>query len=190
MLKKLFEKIFKPSSSKEDKTSGENYRGILIFESTTQVIQAERLLKEKGYKVEVVGPPPEVRQGCDLALRIPVVESVRIINILKEAGIPPLKFVSYNLNEELKGVSIFQVKDFGEYIMVRAANMKITVNKKSGEIVNVSGGGCPDVPYLAKEFIGKNIKTSPEPNELGSTLCGYALNLAFLKAKEIILSQK
>ncbi|MEI3479685.1 MAG: hypothetical protein V8Q84_12080 [Bilophila sp.] len=39
-------------------------------------------------------------------------------------------------------------------VMVRAANMKITVERASGTIVNVSGGGCPDVPYLAALLTG------------------------------------
>jgi hypothetical protein len=38
-------------------------------------------------------------------------------------------------------------------------------------IVNVSGGGCPDVPYLAAMLVGKNIYEVPEPNEIGHTLC-------------------
>jgi len=39
--------------------------------------------------------------------------------------------------------------------MVRAANMKLTIDKKTRMIVNISGGGCPDVPYLASQMIGK-----------------------------------
>jgi hypothetical protein len=71
------------------------------------------------------------------------------------------------------------VKDFGEYLMVRAANMKITVEKKGLRIVNVSGGGCPDVPYLAERLVGGKLSEVPEPRSLGSTLCGYALQLAY-----------
>jgi hypothetical protein len=35
--------------------------------------------------------------------------------------------------------------------MIRAANMKLTVDKDTMVIVNISGGGCPDVPYLASD---------------------------------------
>ncbi len=38
-------------------------RGFLVFESTSEVIRAESLLKQKGWDIRVMGPPPEVRQG-------------------------------------------------------------------------------------------------------------------------------
>jgi len=79
----------------------------------------------------------------------------------------------------LNPVDIFQTKDFGEYLMVRAANMKLTIDKKTRMIVNISGGGCPDVPYLACQMIGKSLSESPEPRNIGHTLCGYALQLAY-----------
>ena len=44
--------------------------------------------------------------------------------------------------------------------------------------MNVSGGGCPDVPYLAGEMVGKHLNESPRPGNIGHTLCGYALELA------------
>ncbi len=65
--------------------------------------------------------------------------------------------------------------------MVRAANMKITVDKKSLQIVNISGGGCPDVPYLAYEMVGKSVSKAPKPSVIGHTLCAYALNTAYKK---------
>lgn len=83
----------------------------------------------------------------------------------------------------LKPVSLFQVKDFGEHLMVRAANMKITVEKQTRIIVNISGGGCPDVPYLANEMVGKTLSDAPDPLDIGHTLCGYALGLAFKEVK-------
>ena len=76
-------------------------------------------------------------------------------------------------------MDLFQTKDFGDYLMVRAANMKITVARDSLRIVNISGGGCPDVPYLAQAMIGKSLAEAPRPRELGHTLCGYALDLAY-----------
>jgi hypothetical protein len=63
--------------------------------------------------------------------------------------------------------------------MVRAANMKITVAKADRRIVNVSGGGCPDVPWLASQLVGRTLDTAPNPRGIGHTLCGYALALAF-----------
>jgi hypothetical protein len=63
--------------------------------------------------------------------------------------------------------------------MVQAANMKITVDQTSLKVVNVSGGGCPDVPYLAAEMVGKRLDEAPSPRCIGHTLCGYALQLAY-----------
>jgi len=63
--------------------------------------------------------------------------------------------------------------------MIRAANMKLTVDKKTMTIVNISGGGCPDVPYLAQEIVGKRLGEAPSPRAIGHTLCGYALQLAY-----------
>jgi hypothetical protein len=65
--------------------------------------------------------------------------------------------------------------------------MKITVDKNSLTIVNISGGGCPDVPYLASVLVGKKLNEVPEPRQLGHTLCGYALQLAYDKIKELCL---
>jgi len=63
--------------------------------------------------------------------------------------------------------------------MIRAANMKLTVDKKSMTVVNISGGGCPDVPFLAQEMVGKRLSEAPSPRAIGHTLCGYALQLAY-----------
>jgi hypothetical protein len=78
----------------------------------------------------------------------------------------------------LKPVDLFHTKDFGDYLMVRAANMKLTIEKKTKIIVNISGGGCPDVPYLAREMVGRHLDEAPRPGKIGHTLCGYALELA------------
>ena len=59
--------------------------------------------------------------------------------------------------------------------MVKAGNMKITCEKGSGIIVNVSGGGCPDIPYLHAELIDRRFDEAPRPKDIGFTLC--ALNL-------------
>jgi hypothetical protein len=156
----------------------ERGRGLLIFESTSEVIQAEKLLQGEGWEIKVVGPPPEIQKGCDLAIEFPLVERLRIVRILSERGLPPLDVSPVN-GPLLQPVDLFQIKDFGEHLMVRAANMKITVDKRTRIIVNVSGGGCPDVPYLAAQMTGKRLSEAPRPRDLGHTLCGYALELAF-----------
>ena len=157
---------------------GVSERGLLIFEHTSEVIRAESLLKEAGIDVAVKGPPPEVRTGCDLAIEFPIVSGLRVSFLLEQSKIRPLQVLPLQ-DLLLEPVSLYHVKDFGEYLMVRAANMKITVDKRDLRIVNISGGGCPDVPYLAERLMGKTLQEAPEPRSLGSTLCGYALQLAY-----------
>jgi len=136
-------------------------RGLLIYENVNDVIQAEMVLKKAGYDyIRVVAPPPDYRT-------------------------PPLE--SIHLAEDtLKPIEICKIKDFGDYLMVRAANMKLTLEKSSQKIVNISGGGCSDVPYLAQEMIGKTLSEAPSPREIGYTLCAYSLAIAFEEAKQII----
>jgi hypothetical protein len=153
-------------------------RGILVFDNTSEVIQAENQLKKDGWPVKVMGPPPEIRTGCDLVVVFPLIEELNILRALDRAGIAPVQVVPVSA-PLLAPVDLFQTKDFGDYLMVRAANMKITVAKDSRRIVNISGGGCPDVPYLAEAMIGQTLADAPRPRDLGHTLCGYALELAF-----------
>lgn len=56
--------------------------------------------------------------------------------------------------------------------------MKITVDTETKIIVNISGGGCPDVPHLATELIGQHISEAPDLTEVGFSLCAYSLNTA------------
>ena len=154
-------------------------RGILIFDNTSDVIRAEKTLKAEGWEIRVMGPPPEIQRGCDLVVEFPLIEELNIIRILEQAGAFPIEVVPVS-SPLLRPVDLFQIKEFdGEYLMVRAANMKLTVDLKTEFIVNISGGGCPDVPYLAQEMVGKKLSEAPNPKEIGHTLCGYALHLAW-----------
>lgn len=153
-------------------------KGILVFHHTSEVIRAESLLKEAGFDVSVKGPPPDLRTGCDLVIEFPLIAQMKISVLLENARIIPLKILPLQ-NLLLEPVSLFQVRDFGDYLMVRAANMKMTVDKRDLRIVNISGGGCPDVPYLAESLVGKTLHDAPSPRTLGHTLCGYALQLAY-----------
>jgi len=163
-------------------TESKTGMGILVFESTTEVIQAESALKKAGFKIRVMGPPPEIQTGCDMVIEFSLTEQLAITRVLRKNNLEPLQNVPVD-SPLLEPVSIFNTKDFGDYLMVRAANMKMTIDKRTLEIVNISGGGCPDVPYLARLMIGKNLMDAPEPAEYGTTLCGYALQLAFEELK-------
>ena len=157
---------------------GQADRGILVFENTGEVIQAENILKQHGCDVRVMGPPPEIRHGCDLVIEFPLIEELQILRILVAEKLPPLNTVPVT-SPLLQPVDIFQVKDFGRWLMVRAANMKLTVDKETSIIVNISGGGCPDVPYLASSLVGQRLAGATPPREIGHTLFGYALQLAY-----------
>ena len=153
-------------------------RGIMVFEQTGEVIRAENLLRGEGWSVRVMGPPPEIRTGCDLVIEFPLIEELHLVRELTAAGIAPLQVVPVS-GPLLAPVDLYQTTDFGDHLMVRAANMKITVAKADLRIVNVSGGGCPDVPWLASQLVGRTLDTAPNPRGIGHTLCGYALALAF-----------
>jgi len=157
-------------------------RGLLVFENTSEVIRAEVILKKESWDIKVMGPPPEIQKGCDLVVEFPLMEELNILRSLKGAGASPLEVVPVT-GPLLTPVDLFQIKDFGEHLMVRAANMKLTVEKSTCTIVNISGGGCPDVPFLAARMIGQSLYDAPSPREIGHTLCGYALDLAFEEMK-------
>ncbi len=172
---KFLRKLF----SKKEKKGG---RGLLIFREVSEAIGAESVLKDKGYKVKVVAPPPSFRKGCDLSIEFDIMEELAVVRTLKEKGIEPLDVIFIS-DEAIKPLDICLKKDFGDYVMIKAANMKLTYDKKSLKIVNISGGGCPDVPYLSHEMIGKELFSAPSPKDLGFTVCAYALWRAWEEAK-------
>lgn len=175
--------FFKRKNRKSPQTK-EKGCGLLLFDSTSEVIRAENLLKEHGWDIKVMGPPPEIQKGCDLVIEFPLMEKLHLERLLGEAGNPPLEVVPVS-SPLLSPVDLYHVTDFGQYLMVRAANMKITVDKSDLTIVNISGGGCPDVPYLAAELTGKTLAQAPRPRKIGHTLCGYALELAFAEMERL-----
>jgi hypothetical protein len=152
--------------------------GIIIFPDVAHAIRGEKILKGAGYQIRLIAPPPELRMGCDLALEINLVEKHGIEKLLKEKdagsiGIYPLMKGTADLCE------IVKITDYGQWTMVKAGNMKISFDKRSGMIVNISGGGCPDIPYLNVELVDKHLTNSPKPRDLGFTLCAVMLDRAF-----------
>ena len=138
---------------------GVSERGMLIFRHTSEVIEAESLLKRAGVPVRVKGPPPEVRTGCDLAIEFPLIAELKVSQLLSEARIEPIQTLALQ-DLLLEPVSLYQVKDFGDYLMVRAGDVR-------------------DVPFLADKLVDRTLDEAPEPRSLGHTLCGYALQLAY-----------
>ena len=158
--------------------------GIVIFPDVAGAMKGEKAVRAAEYDVKLVAPPPELRMGCDLALEINLVEQAGIERLFKEKNVPYVKILPLT-----RGVTrmcdVVKVTDFGKWVMVKAGNMKLSFEKASGLIVNISGGGCPDIPYLNAEIVDKPLATAPHPDELGYTLCATMLQRAYEEAVNI-----
>ncbi len=158
--------------------------GVVLFREVQEALKAEKVVKEAGYGVKLIAPPPELRKGCDLALEVNLVEKPGIQRALDAkdvgyVGVVPLKVGASEL------LDIVKVTDFGEWVMVKAANMKLTFEKRSGTIVNTSGGGCPDIPHLHAEMIEKKLTDVARPRDIGFTLCALMLDRALEEGLEL-----
>ena len=156
----------------------------MLFEAVRDALDAHKILREGGYAARLVAPPPQLRRGCDLAVEINLVEKPGIERLLEKkgvtfSGIEPLNLAAGEL------LSIVRTTDFGDWLMVKAGNMKLTFDKNSGEIVNTSGGGCPDIPYLYAELVGRALDEAPRPKNIGFTLCGLMLEHALEEASRL-----
>ncbi len=163
--------------------------GFLLFQHTGDVIRAERVLRAAGLPAEIKGPPPQLRTGCDMVIVVPLMKEPAVRRALEAEGLVPEGFVPVS-GEMPEPVSLIKHRDYGRWLMVQAANVKITVEKSGGTIVNVSGGGCPDVPWLAGLLSGKNIFEAEEPGTSGQSLCSYALQKAFAEARRRLQAEK
>jgi hypothetical protein len=165
------------------KTSKEKFMGdgIIIFKDVAGAMKGERAVRTAGYDVKLIAPPPELRMGCDLALEVNLVEQAGIERLFKEKEVPFVQFLPLTKNTS-QMCDIVKVTDFGKWVMVKAGNMKLSFEKSSGLIVNISGGGCPDIPYLNAEMVDKTLVAAPHPNELGYTLCATMLQRAYEEA--------
>jgi len=157
--------------------------GLLLFEKVEDAIRAEEILTEADYTVRLVAPPPTFRMGCDLAIEINLVEQIGIGRLFREKGVNYLKVVP------LKGagrlLDVVKVTEFKDATMVKAGNMKVTFDKNKGTILNVSGGGCPDIPYLSASLIGKKLSDAPRPKDIGFTLCAMMMDRAVVECLEL-----
>jgi hypothetical protein len=147
-------------------------------------MKGDRTVRAAGYDTKLVAPPPELRMGCDLALEVNLVEQAGIERLFKEKDVPYVRFLPLT-GSASQMCDIVKVTDFGKWIMVKSGNMKLSFEKEGGLIVNISGGGCPDIPYLNAEMVDKTLASSPHPNELGYTLCATMLQRAYEEALNI-----
>lgn len=156
-------------------------RSVFLFEHFRDGMKAEDILITGGFHTHSGAPPPDVRTGCDLAVSLPIGEALDAEKLLKEKGIKVYDVIfKFRGNlPELQISKLVKTVDYGDYIMVRVGNMKLTYEKHTGVIVNISGGGCPDIPLLATQMIGKKLNESVAPAQIGFTLCAYTLQKAY-----------
>ena len=157
--------------------------GLILFHNIEEAIRAEKILKAAGYEIKLVAPPPQMRKGCDLALEINLVEKAGVERVLNDnqavfSDILPLKGEGELLN-------IVKVKYFADACMVKAGNMKLTFDSITGTILNISGGGCPDIPFLHLSMIDRKLCEVTRPKDNGYTLCALMLDRAYSEALEI-----
>ncbi len=157
--------------------------GLILFNNVEEALYGEKVLKAAGYEAKLVAPPPELRKGCDLAVEINLVEKTGIERLLKEKMADCLEIVPVKGKGSL--LEVVRVTDFGEAVMVKAGNMKLTFDKKSGTIVNISGGGCPDIPSLHADLLDKKLSEAVRPKEKGYTLCSLMLDRAFVESLDL-----
>ena len=156
--------------------------GLFLFDAVNDAMSAERVLKAAGYEVFLVAPPAHLRAGCDLSVALPRVEHIGAERELIDAGVPLREWVA-DTEGTAEVCDLVTSVDFGQWLMVRAGNMKIVVEKETGLIVNTSGGGCPDIPYLNLALVGKRVDEVPRPKDLGYTLCGLMLDRAYQEVR-------
>ena len=158
--------------------------GLVLFADVQEALKAEKVLKKTGHWVNLVAPPPELRKGCDLAVEIHLTEQPGIERAFDEGDVLYIEVVPLREGcAEL--LDIVQLTDFGQWVMVKAGNMKLTFDRASGVIVNTSGGGCPDIPVMHAELLGKTVVGAPKPKDIGFTLCALMLNRALEECLDI-----
>lgn len=175
-LKKIFSKEYKKP------------KGILLYGSVQEVMQTNKMLEAEGFQVRLVAPPPEVRVGCDLAIEFDLIEQEAIETVIKKDGGEPYKIISTKemLPDILKRSLIVEIDG---YIMCKAGNMKLTIDRDEHRIANISGGGCPDIPYVAEQLYKVKIEEAKNPIEVGNSLCSYMLQISFDALKKKVMSK-
>ena len=155
--------------------------GIILFKDVADAMKGEKAVHTAGYEARLIAPPPEMRMGCDLALEINLVEKHGIERVFTEQNVQFLQIIP-SAGDASGMCEIVKVTDFDKWYMIKSGNMKLSFEKESGLIVNISGGGCPDIPYLNAEMVDKTLILSPQPRDLGYTLCATMLQRAYEEA--------
>ena len=162
--------------------------GLILFQAVDEAIAAEKILRAENYEVKLVAPPPQLRKGCDLAVEINIAEKPGIERLLQGKDAHFVEILPLKGAGEL--LDIVKIKNFDNACMVKAGNMKLTFNKQTGVILNISGGGCPDIPFLHISMLDQKLTEADRPKEKGYTLCALMLDRAFSEALDIWNKEK
>jgi hypothetical protein len=122
----------------------EEEKALIVFDYIYHALRGKHVLEEAGLKIKEVAPPPEYRTGCDLAIELGATEVDTAERILDEKNVLILDILFMPKDTKLVPVyltKLIKTTDFPDYTMVRCGNMKITYQKGTGIIVNISGGG-------------------------------------------------
>ncbi len=159
--------------------------GLVLFKTTAGALKAEKVLRAAGLDAKLVAPPLSRRRGCDLAVEVNLLETLAVERVLLDSAVrhEGLEVLS---SESARLLELVQVVELGDFVMVKAGNMKMTCERRTGVIANVSGGGCPDIPYLFLELVGRVVTECARPRELGSTLCALLLDRAWEESARIV----
>lgn len=171
----------------------EKDKALIVFDYIYHAMRAKHVLDEAGFKLREVAPPVDYRTGCDLAIEVDGTDVDAAENLLIDKDVLILDILFMPKGTQLTPIyltKLIKTVDYGDYVMVRCGNMKITYKKGEGTIVNISGGGCPDIPYLGMKLYGTVIGQGPRPREIGKTICAYTLEHAYNKALEVFEKEK
>ncbi|MBI2183466.1 MAG: DUF3343 domain-containing protein, partial [Thaumarchaeota archaeon] len=144
---------------------GKKEVALFLFDIFKDAMRGLHLLEKAKLGVKAGAPPPDIRTGCDLALGVDITRLPEAQKVLSQEDIKPVDIVVTSDPElaPLQMSRLVKEVDFGDYMMVRCGNMKITYEKRNGKIVNISGGGCPDIPYVTLKIVGTTLGDEARP---------------------------
>jgi len=85
--------IAENSLDKTEAISPSETRCLFVFRSVHHVMKAEKLLKNRGFKIDLIPMPREISSDCGVAIELPLESYEEACVFLKESRLPIL--VSY-----------------------------------------------------------------------------------------------
>ena len=152
-----------------------------------RVIRAEAALRAACFDVRVMGPPPDMRTGCDMVIEFELMREPAARRVLTAANLSPLAAAPVRAGM-LEPVSLFQAQDFGP--MAHGARGQHEAHRGQGEPRHrqhspaAAARTCP--PWPSSWWARRSTPPPRRPLSRGQTLCSYALELAFREAQRLL----